>query len=225
MIDIIVQFFLQEDKQKHIILSTILLISNFYVRYYHLEKRKHAFKSLALALRDTLLIWLIKEIADSMWMWEASLADIAADIIGLLFPIYLYFAYKESRKIKEKDILNYTDDTMRHFLNFFITQGKEIKEWMFHGLTYFSMLVRDKINNEAFNDVEMFQAKRRYKKEIHESNDSFKSLWKIIRFSFIFIVYGTIDFLIDLIKMPFFILFKTLYIFFSSFSFLLEKFK
>jgi hypothetical protein len=71
----------------------------------------------------------------------------------------------------------------------------------------------------------MFQAKRKYKKEIHESHYSFKSLWKIIKFSFIFIVYGTIDFLIDLIKMPFFILFKTLYIFFSAFSFLLEKFK
>jgi CRISPR/Cas system-associated protein Cas7 (RAMP superfamily) len=38
------------------------------------------------------------------------------------------------------------------------------------------MLVRDKINNEAFNDKEMFQAKRKYKKEIHESHYSFTSL-------------------------------------------------
>lgn len=221
----IIDFFLQTDKQKHILLSAIILIFDFLVRYYFIQKKSNSIYAIAFALRDTILIWLFKELIDMMWFWEASVLDFVWDSIWFLFPIYLYFSYRESKKLWNKDIFNYTDDIFRHFfisLKLFKKEtGESIKYWFW----YFTKLIRDKINEDNFTDIEMFKAKNKSKKELQEWILSIKNITKIIKYFFIFIIYWTIDFLIELIKMPFFVLFKTFYLFFNSMAFVLNKYK
>ncbi|MDD3144748.1 MAG: hypothetical protein PHV23_01410 [Candidatus Gracilibacteria bacterium] len=221
----IIDFFLQTDKQKHILLSAIILIFDFLVRYYFIQKKSNSIYSIAFALRDTILIGLFKELIDMMGFGEASVLDFVGDSIGFLFPIYLYFSYRESKKLGNKDIFNYTDDIFRHFFISLKLFKKETGESIKYGFGYFTKLIRDKINEDNFTDIEMFKAKNKSKKELQEGILSIKNITKIIKYFFIFIIYGTIDFLIELIKMPFFVLFKTFYLFFNSMAFVLNRYK
>lgn len=221
----IIDFFHQTDKQKHMLLSAIILIFDFCIRYYFIQKKTNSLYAIAFALRDIILIWLFKEFIDMLWYWEPSVMDFVWDTLGFLFPIYLYFSYKESKKLWNKDIFNYTDDLFRQLFISIKLVWKETWESFRYWFWYFTKLVRDKINEDSFTDIEMFKVKNKSKIEFQEWIWSVKNILKVIKYFFIFIVYWTLEFIIELIKMPFFVLFKTLYIFFSSMSLLLSKFK
>ena len=196
---LVIDFFYQNDKQKHIIVSAFILIFDFIVRYYFIQNKQNWSYAFAFALRDTIMIWLFKEFIDLLWFWEASLWDMVANIIWFLFPIYLYYSYKESRKLWQKDILNYLDDSFRQLFISIKWVKKEVWEWVYHGFSYYSKLLRDKINEDAFSDIEMFQSKRKKKKEVEEWILSIKELRKVIKylfpywFNYIWSIYGHRD--------------------------------
>lgn len=221
----IIDFFQQTDKQKHMLLSAIILIFDFCIRYYFIQKKNNTIYAIAFALRDVILIWLFKELIDMMWFWEASVMDFVGDSLWFLFPIYLYFSYKESKKLWNKDVFNYTDDVFRHIFISLKIFWRETWESVKHWLWYFSKLIRDKINADSFSDTEMFKARNKSKIELQEWILSIKNVFKVIKYFLIFIIYWTLEFIIELIKMPFFVLLKTLYIFFNSMSLILSKFK
>nr|MDD3720424.1 hypothetical protein [Candidatus Gracilibacteria bacterium] len=221
----IIDFFYQTDKQKHMAVSAIILIFDFCIRYYFIQKKSNSLYAIAFALRDTILIGLLKEFIDMMGFGEASVMDFVGDSLGFLFPIYLYFSYKESKKLGNKDIFNYTDDIFRQIFIGIKLVGKETGESFKYGFGYFTKLIKDKINEDSFSDMEMFKLKNKSKIELQEGIGSIKNIIKVIKYFFIFIIYGTLEFVIELVKMPFFVLFKTFYIFFNSMAFVLNKYK
>lgn len=220
----VIDFFWQSDKQKHILLSAAILIFDFIVRYFFIQKRKNSFYAISFALRDTIFIWLFKEIIDMMWFWTASLMDFVWDTIWFLFPIYLYFSYKESKKFLKKDIFNYLDDSLRHLFSSLKTTWKETWESIKYWFSYFNKVVRDRIDDSSYSDIEMFKSKNKSKIELQEWISSIKNLLKSLKYLIIFIIYWILDFIIEFIKMPFYIFGKTLYIFFKSMTYLLKKF-
>lgn len=221
----IIDFFYQTDKQKHMAVSAIILIFDFCIRYYFIQKKSNSLYAIAFALRDTILIWLLKEFIDMMWFGEASVMDFVWDSLWFLFPIYLYFSYKESKKLWNKDIFNYTDDIFRQIFIGIKLVWKETWESFKYWFWYFTKLIKDKINEDSFSDMEMFKLKNKSKIELQEWIWSIKNIIKVIKYFFIFIIYWTLEFVIELVKMPFFVLFKTFYIFFNSMAFVLNKYK
>lgn len=110
-------FFLEMDKIKHMTLSAIILIFDFVIRFYFVQKKQNGTLALALAIRDTLLIGVTKEIFDMLGMGTPDLRDLSADILGFLFPIYIYMVYLDGKKLKEDDLLTYSDDAFRELRN------------------------------------------------------------------------------------------------------------
>lgn len=222
----IIDFLWQNDKQKHIVVSCFLLVSNFSIRYFLIQKRKNVIYALSFALRDTILIWLFKEFLDLLGFGDSSIDDFIANCIGFMFPLYLYFTYKHWVKLKkEKDLLNYTDDTFRHLFKSLGFASKEVGEWLYYRFLYHGKKIKDKINEDSFSDLEIFIARKKSRKEIQEWYSALKKLWKSMLYILQFLAYSIIDFIIEVIKMPFVILLKTLYYVFNWIAVSLERFK
>ncbi len=88
-----------EDKIKHFLVSLCLFFVFYFFRKYYL-KEKWFFKPFAFALRDTLIIWIFKEIIDLFWFWNPQISDLFANWLWILIPIYIYYIYKESKDLK-----------------------------------------------------------------------------------------------------------------------------
>lgn len=110
-------FFYETDKIKHMTLSATILIFDFLIRFHFIQKKKDVKLALALAIRDTFLIGATKEILDMFGLGTPDLRDLSADILGFLFPVYIYLAYLDGKKLKDDDLLTYSDDAFRELRN------------------------------------------------------------------------------------------------------------
>ncbi|MDD2892189.1 MAG: hypothetical protein PHQ95_04440 [Candidatus Gracilibacteria bacterium] len=218
-------FFSEMDKIKHMSLSATILIFDFIVRFFFIQKKQNGTLALTLAIRDTLLIGVTKEIFDMLGMGTPDLRDLSADILGFLFPIYIYLVYLDGRKLKDDDLLNYSDDAFRELRNKTKHFKKEFSEGLHSSFGYSWSKTIDYFIPTSFTDFEMAVKKRMKQKEMSEGKYSLSRLLKTIKYFFIFLFYAIIEFFIDLFKMPFFIIGKTLYLFFNSMTFILRRFE
>lgn len=205
----VIDFFTQADKQKHIFFSALILLFDFIIRYFFIQKRKNIIYAFTFALRDTIIIWFLKEFVDFLWFWTPDFMDLLWNSLGIIFPVYLYFSYKEIQILWKKDFFIYLDDYLRQLLIFLKILKKETKEWFSFWFAYFSKYIHKKIETDAFSDKELFLWKKNRDKEIAESISIFKKVFKLLKYFFIYIFFWILDFFMELIKMPFFILQKT----------------
>jgi len=103
--DFLLQYF-PADKILHFSMSFVLLIVFFVIRKIFL-KEKWFLRILAFSLRDVIIIWIIKEIIDLFWFWNAEFFDLLANLSGLIIPIYLFFIIKLSSQLNKSRKLIY----------------------------------------------------------------------------------------------------------------------
>lgn len=112
-------FFLTQDKQKHLIISVLLLVVFLLVRT-TLLKRKWFLVQLSFSLRDVLAIWIIKEFVDLFWFWNPELLDLFANIFWIIILFYVYYIYREWKKLENNKFvkleLNLLDKINHKFL-------------------------------------------------------------------------------------------------------------
>lgn len=221
----IIDFLLEQDKQKHIFASAFILVFDFFVRFFFIQDRKKAVYAIAFALRDTILIWFLKEFIDLLGFWTPDFMDLLGNSIWFLFPIYLYFSYKEVKKLWKKDFFEYIDEYFAHLLYSLKILKKEWKEGLKYSFSYWWKLFKNKIWEEEFSSLQLFKAKNRSSKELEEWFFYFKKTWKVFRYFVVFIFYSILDFVFDIIKMPFFVLYKTFCLVWKSFLIIWKSFR
>lgn len=123
---IIIEFFTQEDKLLHITVSLILFIFIIILRKYFL-KNEWDIRIVAFSIRDVLIIWILKELVDSLWFWNPQFWDMIANSLWIIIPIYLYYTVKESKKIEETNFIKYEKYLINEFKKRIITQINRIK--------------------------------------------------------------------------------------------------
>lgn len=99
-------FIFEYDKFRHFTLSLILFVLIFCIRKYKL-KNKWLLKLISYTIRDVFIIWIVKEIIDLMWFWEASVIDLFSNSIWIIFPIYVYYMIRESEQIEKSRFFIY----------------------------------------------------------------------------------------------------------------------
>ncbi len=100
------EFFLQVDKQRHLIVSLVLLTLLIGIRLFIL-KRKWFLKQASFSLRDVLAIWILKEIVDMLWFWNPEFLDFFADSFWIIVVFYIYFIYREWKKLDNWKFIHY----------------------------------------------------------------------------------------------------------------------
>lgn len=101
-----VNFFLETDKQIHILISFLLFSGIFTIRKIIL-KNKGFFRVISYSIRDVLIIWILKEFLDLLWLWTPDFWDILADSLWIIIPIYIYYLIKESKKTENTHYFKY----------------------------------------------------------------------------------------------------------------------
>lgn len=199
------------DKQKHFFVSLFLFIIFLLIRRYYL-KEKWLFRQAAFSLRDTLIVWIFKEIIDLFWFWNPDLTDFFSDSLWVIFPIYIYFLYKESKNIKihkffrlESQIIKKLEDkTFILYKRFLLFVDVQLKIYMFKRkiLYFIPSRTREFLFKKALNDF-------------------LNILWFSIQFSLIWLL----NLILITIKIPFWALNDTIETFIKllQFSFWVKK--
>lgn len=204
-------FFSQYDKVKHITISAIILIFDFVMRYYFLSPKQKSL-SLVFAIRDTFMIGVLKEILDSFWYGTPDIWDLIGDIVWFSFPIYLYFLSREIVAFDKQRLFKYWDDILKQWYIDFVLLAKEGGEWLFAYIQYLCYMLNYRFSSKASIKKELFLIQKQKNKEVYEAKWAFKKLRKSLLFGGRFLIFSIIEFLIKIIKMPLYILLKTLYI-------------
>lgn len=82
----------------------------------------------------------------------------------------------------------------------------------------------DKVKPSLFSDAGIETLRRRKVREGNEAAEAFRHLAKTVSFAVKFLAASTAAFLWELAKMPFFVLGRTLFLFFGSMAMLLKRF-
>lgn len=220
----IIDFFTQSDKIKHIFLSAIILVFDFCVRYFFISKGRTS-RSAVYAIRDTLMIGIGKEIADALGFWTPDALDILGDVLWFLFPIYLYFLYKEAFLLKKKKLFKYGDDVIRANILYIQNVIKETYEGIVAWLKYIFLLSEKLLQQGASNRKDIILSSRKKNKELYEAKISLKKWGHVLIFTIRFFFWGILDFLIDILIMPFYIVWKTVSFFYKSIRIFLSPLK
>lgn len=220
----IVGFFVQQDKVKHFSLSAIILVFDFWIRYLLISKGRKT-RSVVYAIRDTFMIGIFKEIADVFGFWTPDMMDILGDVLWFLLPIYLYFLYQEAFHFKRKNLFRYGDDVIRANVIYGGAVVKETLEGAIAWLKYIVLLFLNLIKWQYSSRKMLFWVAKKKNKEIYEAKVSFRKWIYVARYTIKFFSWSIIDFLIDFLIMPFYILGKTIYFFFKSINLCFYVFK
>jgi len=130
----LLQYF-AKDKILHFSISFVLIFIFFWIRKYIL-KQNWFLRIIAFSLRDVLIIWLAKEIIDSLWFWNAEFLDFFADFSWAIIPIYLFSIIKLSSKLKQSRKLKFENKLISRFKQ---TKkiDKKIKLFIFLSIIWF----------------------------------------------------------------------------------------
>jgi len=111
--NVLLQYF-PADKILHFSISFILIFLFFWIRKF-LLKQEWFFRIIAFSFRDVLIVWIVKEILDYLWLWNAEFMDFLADFGWAIIPIYLFFIIKLSSKLKNSRKLKFEEDLILKF--------------------------------------------------------------------------------------------------------------
>ena len=111
--NVLLQYF-PADKILHFSISFILIFLFFWIRKF-LLKQEWFFRIIAFSFRDVLIVWIVKEILDYFWLWNAEFMDFLADFGWAIIPIYLFFIIKLSSKLKNSRKLKFEEDLILKF--------------------------------------------------------------------------------------------------------------
>lgn len=194
-------FFLLIDKQKHIVVSLLLLIMIFLIRFL-LKLHKSYFERFSYAIRDTFLIGMMKEGIDLFWFWNPQITDLLADSIGIFLPLYAFFLIKNLNAVKWHDFYKHEADLARYTFHNLYKVYQDLKYFMKHKFKKY-ILKNEKVSSKILKD-EMYTLK----------NDctNFK---KSMRYFFLMQCIWVIDFLKFIFKLPIITLFWTFWLIFS----------
>lgn len=203
------EFFLLIDKQKHIIVSLLLVIMIFLIRWL-LKLHKNNYYTISYAIRDTILIGIAKEIIDLFWFGNPQITDLLADSIGIFLPLYAYFLIKNLNSVKWHDFYRYEWDLARY---------------TFHNLyrVYFDIknILKTKIKKALFWGVSV--SIKKLKEENYILKDDFYDFWKTLKYFFILEFVWAIDFIKFIFKLPIISFFWTFWLLLSPIQVLLDN--
>lgn len=140
---VLLQYF-PADKILHFFVSFVLLFVFFWIRKYFL-KEEWFLRIFAFSFRDVIVVWILKEIFDSLWFWNPEFMDLVADFSWIIIPIYLFFIVKLSSQLKNSEKLQFEKDLILHFTitTSIITKSKIfIKLWIIWFLNIFYLLIK-----------------------------------------------------------------------------------
>jgi len=200
---------LEPDKIKHLLISLLIFLVIFYVRKY-IIKNKWNFEIISSTIRDVLVLWLLKEFADIFGLWNPELKDLLADFYWIFVPIYIYYIYKESKKIENSKFLKYES----FLINKLILKFKQIRKkvYILIYIKYRQLLYKKKIFLTLENKVASYFLKK-----------SLKELLIIIKHLLMFTIIWVINIFVIAFKIPFLALVDTFEIISKSISFSFYK--
>lgn len=183
-------FFLATDKQKHLIISMLLLIVFFLVRKVLLHKKWFLIQ-LSFSLRDVFVLWILKEIVDLFWFWNPELLDIFANFFWILVIFYLYFIYREWKKLEENNkFFRYEMKLILKLKEKFNTLIKRL--FLFLSINYKILVYNKRILYYLPSKTRRFLFRRSFFDFIH-----------ILIYTFVLSIVWSINLLILVIKIPF----------------------
>lgn len=192
-------FFLEVDKQKHIVVSLLLFILIFFIRKV-LLKNKGFFRVLLHTIRDVLIIWILKEFFDLLGFWEPDLWDILANSFGIIIAIYIYYLIKESKKLENTNFFKYEKVLINDLKKKLIITWKKL--YIITNIKYRQLFFKKELLLRLEN-----------KQEIYNLSQSFRDLYKIFKYFISLSCIWSINLIILLVKIPFIALFDTVEIF------------
>ncbi len=183
-------FFLATDKQKHLIISILLLIVFFLVRKV-LLKKKWFLIQLSFSLRDVLVLSILKEIADIFGLWHPELLDLFADFFWILVLFYIYFLYREWKKLEENNkFFRYEIRLIKKLKEKFIILIKRL--YLFLRINYKILVYKKRILYYLPSKTRKFLFKRSFFEFVH-----------ILKYTFLLSIIWIINLIILVIKIPF----------------------
>jgi hypothetical protein len=205
-------FFLATDKQKHLIISILLLFVFFLIRKI-LLKRKWFLIQLSFSLRDVFAIWIIKEIIDLFWFWNPEILDLFADFFWILVLFYIYFLYKEWKNLEENNnFFRYEIILILKLKEKFVILIKRL--YLFLNINYKILIYKNRILYYLPSKTRKFLFKRSFFEFIH-----------IIVYTLILSVIWFINLIILVIKIPFLAIYDAIngIVWMIKYSFVLDK--
>ncbi len=186
----LINFFLLEDKQKHLIISVLLLFVFLLIRKV-LLKRKWFLAQLSFSIRDVIALWILKEIVDLFWFWNPELLDLFADIFWILVIFYIYFLYKEWGKLENNNkFFRYEIKLLKELKNKFITLVQRL--YLYLLINYKILFYKRKVLSYIPAKTRKFLFKRSFFDFVH-----------ILKISIILSIIWLINLIILIIKIPF----------------------
>jgi len=182
-------FFLSTDKQKHLIISMLLLIVFFLIRKVLLHKKWFLIQ-LSFSLRDVFALWILKEIIDLFWLWNPELLDLFADFFWILVLFYIYFLYREWKKLEENNnFFRYEMKLINELKDKFFTLIKRL--YLYLSINYKILVYKRKILYYLPSKTRKFLFKRSFFEFIH-----------ILKYTFVLSIVWLINLIILVIKIP-----------------------
>ncbi|MFA5917607.1 MAG: hypothetical protein WC850_05240 [Candidatus Gracilibacteria bacterium] len=186
----LLNFFLATDKQKHLIISILLLFMFFLIRKV-LLKRKGYLIQLSFSLRDVFAIGILKEIVDLFGFGHPELLDLFADFFGILVIFYIYFLYREGKNLEENNkFFRYEIGLIQKLKEKFMILIKRLS--LFLSINYKILIYKKRILYYLPSKTRKFLFKR-----------SFFEFMHIIVYTFILSIIWFINLLILVLKIPF----------------------
>lgn len=186
----LINFFLLEDKQKHLIISVLLLFVFFLIRKI-LLKRKWFLVQLSFSIRDVIALWILKEIVDLFWYWNPEFLDLFADFFWIIVIFYIYFLYKEWKKLENNNkFFRYEVKLIQELNKKFIALIKRL--YLFLSINYKILFYKKRILYYLPAKTRKFLFKRSFFDFVH-----------ILKYTFILSIIWIINLVILTIKIPF----------------------
>ncbi len=190
-------FFLQTDKQKHLIISVILLFVFFLIRKV-LLKRKWFLAQLSFSIRDVIVLWILKEIVDFFWFWNPEFLDLFADFFWILVIFYIYFLYKEWKNLEENNkFFRYEIKLITKLHKKFINLIKRL--YLFLSINYKVLIYKKRILYYLPSKTRKFLFKRSLFEFVY-----------ILKYTFILSIIWFVNLLILVKKIPFLAFYDTI---------------
>lgn len=188
-------FIFEYDKFRHFLISLLLFLIIFYIRKYKIKNRWFL-KTAFYTIRDVFVIWLLKEFVDLFGFWNPEIKDLLADSIWIIFPIYIYYLFKEKNKINNS------------FLKYERLSINKLEKNIFSTLKKLSLIIR-KIYKISFFEKIVYL--------------SIKELFYTFMFFTLYTFVLALNIFIFCFEIPFLALIDTSKILFKSISFWFNK--
>lgn len=190
-------FFLAIDRQKHLVVSILLLFLFLFIRII-LLKKKWLLIQLSFSLRDVLAIWILKEVADIFWLWHPEFLDFFADFFWILVVFYIYFLYKEWKNLEENNkFFRYEIRLVTKLKEIFIKLIKRL--CLFISINYKILVYNKRILYYLPSKTRKFLFKRSLFEFVH-----------ILKYTFVLSIVWFINLIILVIKIPFLAFYDTI---------------